>query len=82
MPKLTAAEVAAILKVSVKTVRNGGAGTDEIPREYYGQEIRYDRRDVEAWLECKSREANDRIRFLRSLKRSSYSQGESRSGAE
>lgn len=81
-PKLTADDVAAIIKVSVKTVRNGGAGTDELPREYYGKEIRFDRDAVQAWLDRKAREANDRIRFLRSLKRSGRLSGESRSGVE
>lgn len=68
-PKLTAADLAAILKVSAKTVRNGGAGTDELPREYYGKEIRFDRAEVAEWMAAKQRDAERRIHFLRSLKR-------------
>jgi hypothetical protein len=68
-PKLTASELAAIIKVSPKTVRNGGAGTDEIPREYYGTEIRFDRQEVLNWLERKGNAAREQLRTLRSLKR-------------
>ena len=61
-PKLTAADIAAILKVSVKTVRNGGAGTDELPREYFGNELRFDKAAFEAWLERKSKESRERLK--------------------
>ena len=63
VPKLNAAEVAAILKVSPKTVLNGGAGTDTLPREYYGSEIRFDKRAFEEWLEYKAKESRERLRF-------------------
>jgi ribosomal protein S26 len=61
VPKMTAAEVAAILKVSVKTVRNGGAGTDDLPREYYGGSVRFDRAVFEAWLRHKTEESKKRL---------------------
>ena len=63
VPKMTAAEVAAVLKTSVKTVQNGGAGTDELPREYYGGSVRFDKRVFEQWLEHKAKESRERLRF-------------------
>jgi hypothetical protein len=66
--KLTISDLAAILRLKPQTVRRGGAGTGEIPREYFGGEIRFDRRDVQAWLEHKRKEAHARRALLKSLK--------------
>jgi len=66
--KLTVFDLAAILGLKPQTIRRGGAGTGEIPREYYGNEIRFDRRDVEAWLEGKRNAARSRLRSIKRVR--------------
>jgi excisionase family DNA binding protein len=67
-PKLTVEELAAILNVTPGTIRRGGAGTSELPREYYGRQIRFDRRAVEEWLDRKAEHGRQLILFLRNRK--------------
>lgn len=60
MPKpdrfLSFAQVAEMICLSVKTIRNGGGGTKDLPRVRLGRRVMFSQRAVEAWMAAKARE--------------------------
>lgn len=62
MPKpidtfLSFAEVARLTNLSEKTIRNGGAGTKDIPRIRLGRRVMFSRITVENWITARRTEA-------------------------
>jgi predicted DNA-binding transcriptional regulator AlpA len=53
---LTRADLAALIGVSVHTIRVGGAGTRTLRRVRLGRTIRYRQEDVERWIQANVRE--------------------------
>jgi predicted DNA-binding transcriptional regulator AlpA len=53
-------EVSELIGLKVGTIRNGGAGTDEITRLKIGGRVFFSQRAVEAWMSRRIREAEDK----------------------
>lgn len=62
---LSYAQVAEMLGLSEGTVRNGGAGTDELPRVRLGDRVVFSATAVEEWMAVRTRAAEAERRSAR-----------------
>jgi excisionase family DNA binding protein len=62
---MTVKELAALINLSVGTIRRGEGGTRDLPYLKLGGAVRYRRQDVERWLESKTHEPVAEPRLLR-----------------